>query len=774
MKRLIAVGLAVLLIAAGTAGVLAQSDELIEGDAREFDTPPDLIVYANVESEAPPADVEITDSGDITRDAESITLTEDGQWIEAAITSDEVTTVGVQFWGDDEGGWARVMVDGRSVWRGSTHGDDAEWPGGAFVRYLQITDLEPGSHTVHVEATGRMGKGGGDDVTVAFFGFSPVSTAVVEPTATPVPEEEPSGEVAFADDFEDPESGWATDDRDEGWMDYVDGTFAIYAEKETTILWSDAGQSFKDVVVAVEATLVDGPRNDNVGFGVGCRMNVEDDTGYLFLISGDGYYSIIRSDPTEYVTLEDWTETDAVEQGNVLNQIAATCKGDQLSLTVNGEEVVSIQDDTYAEGDLGLAAVTFESTAGEVHFDNLTASVPTAESERAPARRRHREPVLPTPAVVETETITETEGITEGEVISESEAATATETITTPEVITSTEVITKAEPEIETEPETATISIEDVVAGWEDFDSFRLSIDFGVESEQADGSTVTQSVAISVASVTEPLAQEVIVSGAATNEEDNFDASATQIDDTLYTIDPDGACTTEPATDPILSDPDTFGEAFTMLDEFGTLVDVQRVMPNVEIGGVEAEHYVFDANSLPDAGDEVSELSGEIYLAVDDGYLLRFAVAGEGTLNMAFMSDVTEGAGSFHLDYELGDINQPIAISAPSCESKDGGGSDGGGSDTGGAASPYPLPDDATEVVVAEGSTNFQTSLSVSEATDFYMEEMPKAGWTYVESDSMVMGALSLLSFTRGEEAIEVTIFGGEDANSIVVITPAE
>jgi len=64
-----------------------------------------------------------------------------------------------------------VVVDGEEKWRGSVYGTDANWPGGAFVKYLTMTNLGPGPHTVRVEALGIAGDGGGDDVTVYFFGF---------------------------------------------------------------------------------------------------------------------------------------------------------------------------------------------------------------------------------------------------------------------------------------------------------------------------------------------------------------------------------------------------------------------------------------------------------------------------------------------------------------------------------------------------------------------------------------------------------------------------
>lgn len=145
---------------------------LRQGDARTFDDPPFMIAYANAQHTAPPTAVTIQDSGgDFWRSDGWVSLMQGGQWIEATHSGTAITSVGVQFWGDTNDGWARVLVDGVERWRGSVYGSDADWPGGAFVKYLQITGLGTGPHTVRVETLGQAGDGGGDDVTVYFFGF---------------------------------------------------------------------------------------------------------------------------------------------------------------------------------------------------------------------------------------------------------------------------------------------------------------------------------------------------------------------------------------------------------------------------------------------------------------------------------------------------------------------------------------------------------------------------------------------------------------------------
>lgn len=78
------------------------------------------------------------------------------------------TSIGIQIWGDDNDGLARVSVDGKIMWEGDTRGQDANWPGGAFVRYLAIDYLPLGAHTVRIETTDYA------SVTIYFIGTGAV------------------------------------------------------------------------------------------------------------------------------------------------------------------------------------------------------------------------------------------------------------------------------------------------------------------------------------------------------------------------------------------------------------------------------------------------------------------------------------------------------------------------------------------------------------------------------------------------------------------------
>lgn len=142
---------------------------LIEGDARAFATPPQVIAYANTQARPLPAEIVIEEGcgEDCWRFNEWIGINVPGQWIKGYSTI-PTTAIGIQFWGDANDGQARVYLDGEEVWSGDTRGEDNQWPGGAFVRYLQVSGLPEMSHSLMVESLDP-----GRSITLYFFGIGP-------------------------------------------------------------------------------------------------------------------------------------------------------------------------------------------------------------------------------------------------------------------------------------------------------------------------------------------------------------------------------------------------------------------------------------------------------------------------------------------------------------------------------------------------------------------------------------------------------------------------
>ncbi len=188
-----------------------------------------------------------------------------------------------------------------------------------------------------------------------------------------VPREAP---VLYRDHFSDPSSGWEVGDYDAGSLGYRDGVYFVTSIVEGSTMWGVANRSFSDLVIEVDATQVSAPANSNNAYGVMCRVQANDD-GYALRISGDGFYGIHKAVGEDFEALVDWTESEAIRQGNATNHLRAVCDGADLALFVNGELVAQASDMTFVEGDIALTATTFEEQLTEVHFDYLVVFAPS-------------------------------------------------------------------------------------------------------------------------------------------------------------------------------------------------------------------------------------------------------------------------------------------------------------------------------------------------------------------------------------------------------------
>lgn len=135
------------------------------GDSRFFVKPPDVFALANAAEIPSPDGIQVAYSRESVSFGLNRVLWWQGEWIEAS-TELPFKSIGVQFLGEDQMGWARLLFDGQVVWQGDTSevGTDKGRRGG----YIEISGFEPGEHTIRVESMGF----DYHPVTVASFGFS--------------------------------------------------------------------------------------------------------------------------------------------------------------------------------------------------------------------------------------------------------------------------------------------------------------------------------------------------------------------------------------------------------------------------------------------------------------------------------------------------------------------------------------------------------------------------------------------------------------------------
>ncbi len=177
------------------------------------------------------------------------------------------------------------------------------------------------------------------------------------------------------DDFSDPTSGWGAGASNDYTRGYQEGRYYMRIDTNDWFIWTSAGKTYRDVTVRVSAFSEE--TRDNT-YGVLCR--VAKNRFYYFAISADGFYGIYRHEadgklsPLTGPTMQ---RHPAIHTDGSPNQLEARCEGSQLSLSVNGVALVTVDDDALQRGQIGLAGSKGRDTRPAIiWFDNLEVAQP--------------------------------------------------------------------------------------------------------------------------------------------------------------------------------------------------------------------------------------------------------------------------------------------------------------------------------------------------------------------------------------------------------------
>ena len=184
-------------------------------------------------------------------------------------------------------------------------------------------------------------------------------------------------DTLYKEEFTSADTGWDQyEDVAGNLTEYSQGTYRIFVNEPVVDIIGTPGVSYKDVSIKVSSQYLAGPEDNT--FGIVCRFQ-DVDNYYEFLISTDGYYGIGKMVGGEFAWLgnEQMLASEFIHTGSKTNQMQAVCKKDTLSLSVNGHQLLKVQDtDLSSAGDFGLIVGSFEETGVDISFDHLTVTKP--------------------------------------------------------------------------------------------------------------------------------------------------------------------------------------------------------------------------------------------------------------------------------------------------------------------------------------------------------------------------------------------------------------
>lgn len=211
-------------------------------------------------------------------------------------------------------------------------------------------------------------------------------TEVPPPTATEPPV--PQAQEYFTEDFDNPlSSDWSvftiTDpnasDLDKVKVEADSGNLVWDLDSEYVYYYLFYNAfTYEDVKVEARA---DNRGKNNNSVSLVCRYD-EEIGWYEFNIANNGLYDILYAEVLDSGKIR-WNRianggSNAINQGKEVNEYSIACEGDNLTLNINGDEVISIKDKKYGlrSGQVGISVSSFNVLPILIEMDWLKISEP--------------------------------------------------------------------------------------------------------------------------------------------------------------------------------------------------------------------------------------------------------------------------------------------------------------------------------------------------------------------------------------------------------------
>ncbi|MBI1277447.1 MAG: hypothetical protein GC179_04905 [Anaerolineaceae bacterium] len=197
-----------------------------------------------------------------------------------------------------------------------------------------------------------------------------------------------AGKVAYLATFDDFKSDWAQAEGRLKTQILDTGVLRITVGDVDKLPFSQAKPYFSDFDIRAQMTAVDGPEGN--GFGLIFRLqtkdnsSLSDDEFYLFEISSDGYYRVLRqlfdASKGESIqkNLSTWIPSPVINQHiGAANFLRVNAKGDHFQFYVNNHLMqLCIPDDPNAESTF---PATGECVGGKMLDTLIDASIPNGQ-----------------------------------------------------------------------------------------------------------------------------------------------------------------------------------------------------------------------------------------------------------------------------------------------------------------------------------------------------------------------------------------------------------
>lgn len=224
---------------------------------------------------------------------------------------------------------------------------------------------------------------GGLGLATSYFNRNPETSVTNVPTKEEsttqdsAPTENFSANIIFEDDFSSNQN-WGTISDSNSLVQYEDETLRAIVYKDDWLIWSTPNQTGYENV-HIEVTVINNDTDPNTAFGLMCHQQTNTQSFYYLLITPAGGFIAVRADNGQLGEIltnnGQWGYSSQIELGASSYRVGADCGDGNLKLYVEGQEIASINDDTYTSGAVGIAiSSAIDATQTDISFDDFLIS----------------------------------------------------------------------------------------------------------------------------------------------------------------------------------------------------------------------------------------------------------------------------------------------------------------------------------------------------------------------------------------------------------------
>jgi hypothetical protein len=283
------------------------------------------------------------------------------------------------------------------------------------------------------------------------------------------------------------------------------------------------------------------------------------------------------------------------------------------------------------------------------------------------------------------------------------------------------------------------------------YPDFKLNMEIKSIGVDPAGTMKTFVLFYDIANQSEPLAQHIMMAGQG--------ASGTVeiviLDDQVLTVNPGSGCSVFPVSAMEGQRPeDTIPKISTLLAG-----EVKRLKTGVRVEGIVTDQYEITSANMTNPGSSATPriTEGSVYIARDGGYVARVEL--DGLVNSGQNGFDPNVESQMTLSYTFIPVaSGSLEISAPAeCQEQ----LTGGG--------PYPLMDDATDLVFTQDAMYYKVNVPIEEALTFYRARMIEKGWSLTNDTGNEAVSLATLEFNKGSETVLVNVASEAEGVSVTV-----